>query len=201
MSAKIISHKAKPKAQGKQDEQSSNVHVNQETGSVTVSCPQKSQRVNLSLCDHYECQDRETCDSYRDGINAKADFWAQQNGLAVMLDHETDETVEVECKVELTPDEAKVLSEQMANDIVQKISLEKDKKESADQYNQKIKKLEAVIYQSAAILQNGFVYRHVPCTTEKDFEKKIVRLTRTDTKEVVKERPMTGSDFELDLPM
>lgn len=174
-----------------------NVHVDTNTGKVNIWCDQRGQRMDMSLCEHRQCQSRPECHAYQEGVIAKAGYFAAQKGGPIMA----EEIVEIECKYHFTDEETKEISAEMAKKITEKIEVEADKKNASDRFNKQIKELDSEIYARAARIHSGFEWRHMPCRMEKDYEKKIVRYIRTDNKEIAKERPMEGSDFEADLPI
>lgn len=76
-------------------------------------------------------------------------------------------------------------------------SLEAEKKAFNDQIKAQITAAEAEILRLSGILQNGYEYRQVEITIDRDYDEKIIRIIRQDTGEIVREEKMTADDLQV----
>lgn len=100
----------------------------------------------------------------------------------------------------LTPDELKDISGEMAQAHIDLETAEADKKASNSQYDGIIKNSKLTVSQRSRTFRDGYEMRNIDCEKVKDFHNKTVTTVRTDTPEIVKERPMTVDEMQMSLP-
>ena len=100
----------------------------------------------------------------------------------------------------LTEKEKTELSAGIAKAISDRAGAEAKLKEVNTSIKAQIAKLEAEITEKALQINNGYEYRNVECRMDKDFRLGTVTITRLDTGEVIRERPMTGEERQGRLP-
>ena len=103
-------------------------------------------------------------------------------------------------KCQLTEKEKTELSAKIAKAISDRAGAEAKLKEVNTSIKAQIAKLEAEISEKALQINNGYEYRNVECRMEKDYRLGTVTLTRLDTGEVIRERPMTAEERQMELP-
>lgn len=103
-------------------------------------------------------------------------------------------------KCQLTEKEKTELSAQIAKAISDRASAEAKLKEVSAAIKAQIAQLDAEISEKALKINNGYEYRNVECRMDKDYRLGSVTITRLDTGEVIRERPMTGEERQLELP-
>lgn len=103
-------------------------------------------------------------------------------------------------KCQLTEKEKTELSAQIAKAISDRASAEAKLKEVSTAIKAQIAQFDAEISEKALQINNGYEYRNVECRMDKDYRLGTVTITRLDTGEVIRERPMTGEERQLELP-
>lgn len=97
-------------------------------------------------------------------------------------------------RCELTEDELKQIGEKLAKNVQEKTRLENAKKAMMADYKAKIDSVNADIVQGSNRIKDKCEDRMIICTKEYDFSKFTIKITRTDTGEIVSERAMTLSE-------
>jgi uncharacterized FlaG/YvyC family protein len=103
-------------------------------------------------------------------------------------------------KCQLTEKEKTELSAKIAKAISDRASAEAKLKEVSASIKAQIAQLDAEISEKALQINNGYEYRNVECRMDKDYRLGGVTITRLDTGEVIRERPMTAEERQLELP-
>ena len=103
-------------------------------------------------------------------------------------------------KCQLTEKEKTELSAQIAKAISDRASAEAKLKEVSASIKAQIAQLDAEISEKALQINNGYEYRNVECRMDKDYRLGTVTITRLDTGEVIRERPMTAEERQMELP-
>ena len=103
-------------------------------------------------------------------------------------------------KCQLTEKEKTELSAQIAKAISDRASAEAKLKEVSASIKAQIAQLDAEISEKALQINNGYEYRNVECRMDKDYRLGSVTITRLDTGEVIRERPMTAEERQMELP-
>ena len=100
----------------------------------------------------------------------------------------------------LTEKEKTELSAKIAKAISDRASAEAKLKEVGASIKAQIAQLDAEISEKALQINNGYEYRNVECRMDKDYRLGSVTITRLDTGEVIRERPMTAEERQMELP-
>jgi uncharacterized FlaG/YvyC family protein len=103
-------------------------------------------------------------------------------------------------KCHLTEKEKTELSAKIAKAISDRSSAEAKLKEVSASIKAQIAQLDAEISEKALQINNGYEYRNVECRMDKDYRLGTVTITRLDTGEVIRERPMTAEERQMELP-
>ena len=103
-------------------------------------------------------------------------------------------------KCHLTEKEKTELSAKIAKAISDRASAEAKLKEVSTSIKAQIAQLDAEISEKALQINNGYEYRNVECRMDKDYRLGSVTITRLDTGEVIRERPMTAEERQMELP-
>ncbi len=103
-------------------------------------------------------------------------------------------------KCQLTEKEKTELSAKIAKAISDRASAEAKLKEVSASIKAQIAQLDAEISEKALQINNGYEYRNVECRMDKDYRLGSVTITRLDTGEVIRERPMTAEERQMELP-
>ena len=103
-------------------------------------------------------------------------------------------------KCHLTEKEKTELSAKIAKAISDRSSAEAKLKEVSASIKAQIAQLDAEISEKALQINNGYEYRNVECRMDKDYRLGSVTITRLDTGEVIRERPMTAEERQMELP-
>jgi len=103
-------------------------------------------------------------------------------------------------KCQLTEKEKTELSAKIAKAISDRASAEAKLKEVSASIKAQIAQLDAEISEKALQINNGYEYRNVECRMDKDYRLGTVTITRLDTGEVIRERPMTAEERQMELP-
>jgi len=99
----------------------------------------------------------------------------------------------------LTEKEKTELSAKIAKAISDRTSAEAKLKEVSASIKAQIAQLDAEISEKALQINNGYEYRNVECRMDKDYRLGSVTITRLDTGEVIRERPMTAEERQMEL--
>ena len=102
-------------------------------------------------------------------------------------------------KCHLTEKEKTELSAKIAKAISDRSSAEAKLKEVSASIKAQIAQLDAEISEKALQINNGYEYRNVECRMDKDYRLGTVTITRLDTGEVIRERPMTAEERQMEL--
>jgi hypothetical protein len=100
-------------------------------------------------------------------------------------------------KVDLTEEEFRERSIHLARTLDKVEDLETEKKSVADRYKSRISELLSGLSSYRAAIRDGWEMRDVECDEMMDYENGIVKIVRTDTLEVVDERPITDAERQL----
>ena len=100
----------------------------------------------------------------------------------------------------LTEKEKTELSGKIAKAISDRTSAEAKLKEVSASIKAQIAQLDAEISEKALQINNGYEYRNIECRMDKDYRLGSVTITRLDTGEVIRERPMTAEERQMELP-
>ena len=103
-------------------------------------------------------------------------------------------------KCQLTEKEKTELSAKIAKAISDRASAEAKLKEVSTSIKAQIAQLDAEISEKALQINNGYEYRNVECRMDKDYRLGAMTITRLDTGEVIRERPMTSEERQMELP-
>jgi len=103
-------------------------------------------------------------------------------------------------KCQLTEKEKTELSAKIAKAISDRSSAEAKLKEVNASIKAQIAQLDAEISEKALQINNGYEYRNVECQMDKDYRLGTVTITRLDTDEVIRERPLTAEERQMELP-
>ncbi len=112
----------------------------------------------------------------------------------------SDEIVKEYLKCQLTEKEKTELSAKIAKAISDRASAEAKLKEVSASIKAQIAQIDAEISEKALQINNGYEYRNVDCRMDKDYRLGSVTITRLDTGEVIRERPMTSEERQMQLP-
>lgn len=100
---------------------------------------------------------------------------------------------------ELTPDELKQYSELMADSWSAKLRAEEQLKSVSTTIKSEIQVAEGKINKCAELVNSKREWRNVECSVEWDFKKKIKKIVRVDTGELVKTHPISDQEMQEDL--
>ncbi len=103
-------------------------------------------------------------------------------------------------KCQLTEKEKTELSAKIAKAISDRAGAEAKIKEVTASIKAQIAQLDAEISEKALQINNGYEYRNVECRMDKDYRLGSVTITRLDTGEAIRERPMTAEERQMELP-
>ena len=103
-------------------------------------------------------------------------------------------------KCQLTEKEKTELSAKIAKAISDRSSAEAKLKEVNASIKAQIAQLDAEISEKALQINNDYEYRNVECRIDKDYRLGTVTITRLDTDEVIRERPLTAEERQMELP-
>lgn len=96
--------------------------------------------------------------------------------------------------VQLTEEEIQQRSQALAGNLKKTDVLKEEKKASTSEFKARIDACNDITKKLAEIITSGKEDRDVECEMIKDFKRNTVTITRTDTGEVVDERPMTEDE-------
>lgn len=90
-----------------------------------------------------------------------------------------------------------------ASELSQKIlelkTLGDEKKSAMSSFAAQINILTAEINRLSENYRNGYEYRNIPCTVEKDFDRKVKVYKEADTGYVIKEEPLEEEDYQTNI--
>jgi uncharacterized FlaG/YvyC family protein len=133
----------------------------------------------------------ETSEAWKTAACASADADA---------DRVESKTYDQECDVKLTDIELLELGREMASALEQRESIKAQKKAADAGYNLQIENLDEQLERVGAKVRAGTDARFVECREDRNFRLGVVRVTRLDTGEVIRDRPMTARERQLTLP-
>ena len=108
--------------------------------------------------------------------------------------------ITLDLEVRLKPKELEEKGQEMASAVLQYDEYEEEKKLIAKDLGDKMKELHAKLSSLAKVTRRKTEVRPVECTVELDTpETGTKRITRTDTKVVIKEMPMTMAERQTEL--
>jgi hypothetical protein len=116
------------------------------------------------------------------------------------MDGKEYEYEDVCCKYQFTTDEKERLAEKMSQMWSEMRDLEKEKKAIMADFTALLKRINEDIDNIARKHKQGFEYRDISCSIERDFEKKEIRWIRSDTFETAQTRKMKTADLQQQLP-
>ncbi len=125
-----------------------------------------------------------------------------KKGEESMVEKEKDvsqEVVKEYLRCLLTEKEKTELSSTIAKTISDKGILEGRLKEVTTSLKADMAKCDAQISEIAQQINNGYIYRNVDCRMEKNYRLGSVTITRLDTGEIIRERPMTSEERQMKL--
>ena len=108
--------------------------------------------------------------------------------------------VVLDLKCKLTPKELQEKAQEMATAVIQYDEFEDEKKAQAKELGDKMKDLHLTLSKLAKITRSKAEHRPVECDVELNVpEVGTKRITRSDTKEIIKEMPMTMEERQTNL--
>jgi hypothetical protein len=108
--------------------------------------------------------------------------------------------ITLDLEVKLKPKELEEKGQQMASDVLQYDEYEDEKKAQAKELGDKMKELHGKLSAAAKILRRKTEVRPVECLVEMNTpEVGTKRITRSDTKEILKELPMSVAERQSNL--
>ena len=106
----------------------------------------------------------------------------------------------LDLEVKLKPKELEEKGQEMASAVLQYDEYEEEKKAIAKELGDKLKDLHVKLSSLAKVTRRKTEVRPVECTVELDTpETGTKRITRTDTKAIIKEMPMTMAERQTEL--
>lgn len=96
----------------------------------------------------------------------------------------------------LNDQEIKQRGQQLAEMNYKRAQIEDEKKAANSEFKEKIDNLEMQAKTIVQEIRSKSEYRDVPVTEEKDFDVKVCRTIRTDTGEIVSERPLRVDELQ-----
>lgn len=97
-------------------------------------------------------------------------------------------------KCRLTEEEVAAAAEEVARLVQERDQLESDKKAYVSSFKSKIDAANASITEQSNLIRNKYAYRTVPCRAELNYTQTRVKVTRTDTNEVIEDRLMNYAE-------
>jgi hypothetical protein len=108
--------------------------------------------------------------------------------------------ITLDLEVKLTPKELQEKGQEMASAMLKYDEYEEEKKAIANDLGAKMKELHAKLSSLAKVTRRKTEVRPVECTVELDTpETGTKRITRVDTKAVIKEMPMTMAERQTEM--
>lgn len=101
--------------------------------------------------------------------------------------------------VQLSDDETRIKGETLAATIEDYKAAEVEKKNITAQVSKKLKDLRARANELSSQIKNRKEDRAVVCTEEPEYRKGVMQTIRTDTQQVVEERPLTIEERQTNL--
>lgn len=102
-------------------------------------------------------------------------------------------------KVELTGEEIKERSEQLADEIHNLNLIEQEKKAVMKRYASDIEGCKERILNFKNAVRDGYEYRNVECMIERDFKRRIKRFISMDSGKVIRTEPFNDADRQMQL--
>jgi len=102
---------------------------------------------------------------------------------------------ETSLPVSISDEELIEICHELGQDCVRKAELEEEKKNSASNFNEKIKMIQENIDTNSQMASTGTMLRKVSCKSEPDYGSKKVQYIRLDTGEIYDERDMTEEEL------
>lgn len=116
-------------------------------------------------------------------------------------EHRTKTTKETRLlQVPLTQDEQLAAGKKLAEAVRTLVNVQAQAKSAASQFKAKIDEQQAKINGLQCLISDGYELRNVACTNIMDYTDVVVRVTRTDTGEIVEERKLTEDERQSTLP-
>ncbi len=116
-------------------------------------------------------------------------------------DHRTKTTKETRLlQVPLTQEEQLAAGKKLAEAVRTLTNVQAQAKSAASQFKAKIDEQQAKINGLQCLISDGYELRTVPCLNVMDYTDVVVRVTRTDTGEVIEERKLTEDERQSTMP-
>jgi len=125
----------------------------------------------------------------------------EQEAQAQEQVHRTKTTKETRIlQVQLTQEEQLAAGKKLAEAVRTLTNCQAQAKSAASQFKAKIDEMQAKINGLQILISDGYELRSVPCVNVMDYTDVMVRVTRTDTDEIVEERKLTEDERQSSLP-
>jgi hypothetical protein len=95
-----------------------------------------------------------------------------------------------------SPDEKKEIASEMAQKIIDLQRADEERKTVSSRFKSRIDRLQAEINRAAEKLNSGYEMQEVECDVIPDYDNKVFCYYRTDTDQMVKQKPMTADDLQ-----
>jgi hypothetical protein len=102
---------------------------------------------------------------------------------------------------DFTPDEVVAMSTEMANNYKALAIKDKDRASVVSQFTSDIKSLEAKLAAIAERLSAGYEMREVVCEVRWEYAKDRKVVTRTDTREIIRDKKIPESERQIEIPL
>lgn len=107
----------------------------------------------------------------------------------------THETHKLQCA--LSEQEVAAAADELARGLDEFEALEDEKKSLVEDFKARLAVEEANIKVNRNLVRNKYTYKDVECELVLNYSELTATLTRTDTNEVVKERPMSSAEKQM----
>ena len=114
-----------------------------------------------------------------------------------MSDDVTTETRLLPC--DMSTEEQRLRGIELAEAETALLAAELAKKAAAKEHKENVDVIQKCIYQLVKVVETGEEQRQVECRVERLFGEGVIRVTRTDTGEIVEESEMTEADRQLEM--
>lgn len=104
-------------------------------------------------------------------------------------------------RYDFSEEDRKVMANDLAEAVNEKVNAEADLKAVRDQFKSRISEAEARISRFARALRSGFEMRDIECRVDYDFEKRLVRYIRSDNGELGETRQMLEHELQLEMEL
>lgn|SRR5678815_803434 len=111
------------------------------------------------------------------------------------------ERFEETCRVELSQDEIAERAQRAAHLLQKRDDRDADSKAAQKAAKAEIERIEAEMRAMSAEVRDKATYKPVPCERQYIYRTGVVREIRTDTGEVLRERPMSDRERQTELPI